>query len=408
MCGAFIEAKTLYSRSVANLFRQAIAVTASLPTTVLLLLFAAATPAMVAVAQDATTAAASGADSGELTRNADPGVSDAGARDAGPTETALGTAAAGAGDAELPDCWQLGSQGYAHARRVACLGAKSDSSTWLAITLWALDAILAVLVTCGLIFVFKVIAKLASPAKRGSVALPDRRGFVEQNQHLVRAFQVIAFIPAALLTAAHLYGITSFLLGQSYIADFARPSLVILGMLAVGFLFGGLFGLPIRLIARELSETDASDAPLQRSVEFGDRLEQVADWLTKILLGAGLTQLHSLWTHRHEIDAFFAHATGMINDRPLGVVVGIAALAGGFLLGYVSSLLFMPLALQAGMLELRSTIIRTSTSAAPLNQPAEAIDATTANTESAPKPATPAYAGIDVLTPTTAAAVKEQ
>jgi hypothetical protein len=55
-------------------------------------------------------------------------------------------------------------------------------------------------------------------------------------------------------------------------------------------------------------------------VQFSDRLEEVADWLTKLLLGAGLTQLHSLWARGASINSFFADATA---DRPLGTIIAV-------------------------------------------------------------------------------------
>lgn len=93
-------------------------------------------------------------------------------------------------------------------------------------------------------------------------------------------------------------------------------------------------------------------------VGFGDRLEEVADWLTKLILGASLTQIQTIWNNGDRINEFFSRATGMRQDYPLGTVLAVAALGGGFLLGYVSTLLFLPVALHAGMVELDSINIR--------------------------------------------------
>lgn len=172
--------------------------------------------------------------------------------------------------------------------------------------------------------------------------------FTRDNIHLIRALQMVALIPALLLSAAHLYGISSFLLGYSYLNDFARPSLTIIGMIAVGALFGGLFGLP----NRSRPSDDAAAAEKRTHAAFGDRLEQVADWLTKLILGASLTQVHLIWDNGSIINDFFARATGMRLDYPLGTVLAIAALVSGFLMGYVTALLFLPVALHAGWREL--------------------------------------------------------
>ncbi len=183
-------------------------------------------------------------------------------------------------------------------------------------SLWMADGALAGLVSVLLAFVL------------------SRIGFNDGDRLLVAA-KTLMSIGLLLLISVHLYSVASLLVGGSYMVDFARNGLVTIGMLAIGILFGALFGLP-----RAAPEGDpASGAP------NGERLSQVADWLTKVILGAALTQLHWLWANGEQINNFFANATGMISFRPLGTILAAAAGICGFLLGYVAALLFLPLAL---------------------------------------------------------------
>jgi hypothetical protein len=219
------------------------------------------------------------------------------------------------------------------------------TSAWTgiaAVLLWLVDVIGMGLVSALLIAGFWLIWAFTRWGRPGGIWQQVDQGFVDSNEHLIRAFQAIAFIPLFLLTLAHFYGASSFVTGFSYLVDFVRPALTVLGMMSVGFLFGGLFGLPSRTIA------SPPGGKVNSGVMFGDRLETIADWFTKLLIGAGLTQLTQIARHYDAINDFFAGATGMQVHQPLGLVLALAALAAGFLLGYVSALLFMPIALHSG------------------------------------------------------------
>jgi hypothetical protein len=306
----------------------------------------------------------------------------------------------------------------AHLQRAECFRYRSRDGQVppLLYALWVLDGLTAIVVTWLLWKLFGLIYALTGAEEGNSAS-----GEGATNTHLKRAFQAIVFIPAVLIGGAHLYGISSYLLGFTYLADFARPAIVSVGMLSVGFFFGALFGLPNRSRASPGREPDGdsegspasggssvaertprpptgenagaqpqSALPLQSVstssspapaapamapaaptgaktrpsraaagtvfAEFGDRLDQIADWLTKLLLGAGLTQLHSLWDRRAAINSFFARATAMRTDAPLGTILAFASLGSGFLLGYVAALLFLPVALHAGLKEIMSMV----------------------------------------------------
>ncbi|GAA1068875.1 hypothetical protein GCM10009665_73970 [Kitasatospora nipponensis] len=99
---------------------------------------------------------------------------------------------------------------------------------------------------------------------------------------------------------------------------------------AVGFLFG---------IPHALS----GGAPAQQG-RYGanTNLEQVSDWLTKILLGVGLTQLGSLWSGLRRLGEALAPALGGQPDSaPFAAALVLYFLVLGFLGGWLATRLLL-------------------------------------------------------------------
>lgn len=132
----------------------------------------------------------------------------------------------------------------------------------------------------------------------------------------------------------------------------AVGALVALAAGAVGALAGFLFGLPRFSPARVAEGPAEADAPARALAGAsvltpGTNLEQVSDWLTKLLLGAGLTQLDRLGGWFGSLVDALAHAlTGGGGDRAAPdarVLAGslvICYLVVGFLFGYVMTALW--------------------------------------------------------------------
>lgn len=117
---------------------------------------------------------------------------------------------------------------------------------------------------------------------------------------------------------------------------------------AAGWLLGLLFGVP-RTLARAQAATPANGAtPAREERQGGDgqsasrvntNLEDISDWLTKTIVGVGLTQLYSvphfLWSSAHKVNAagFGWNPYGQL----LAVALFIYFACGGFWLGYVGT-----------------------------------------------------------------------
>jgi len=115
----------------------------------------------------------------------------------------------------------------------------------------------------------------------------------------------------------------------------------------VAWLFGLLFGIP-RSIARpgDPAPAPANATPssaAQPTSRVNTNLEDVSDWLTKTLIGVGLTQLfslpHKLWQYALVLDQ--ASLNGKAGGAVFILGVALTGGAGGFWVGYVTTRTFL-------------------------------------------------------------------
>lgn len=121
----------------------------------------------------------------------------------------------------------------------------------------------------------------------------------------------------------------------------------------VGGLIGFLFGIPRRLQQQEEAKPargeDANAAATQAAIYGANtNLEQISDWLTKILVGVGLINIAGLQTLLPEISAAVAPGFGgQVWSGTFGVVIIVYFFVGGFLIGYLTTRLYLGQALTA-------------------------------------------------------------
>ena len=115
-----------------------------------------------------------------------------------------------------------------------------------------------------------------------------------------------------------------------------------------GGLMGFLFGIP-KTLQQERPEKSASDvSPNERSADKNSvsyqantNLEQISDWLTKILVGVGLTQLTSLPGALRSFGEFVSPGLGNKPESPiLAIVILFFFSICGFLLCYLWTRLY--------------------------------------------------------------------
>jgi hypothetical protein len=128
------------------------------------------------------------------------------------------------------------------------------------------------------------------------------------------------------------------------------------GTLLLGALLGFLFGIPRTIQAGERQQTGRqeegpSSQPHPR-YEVNTNLEQISDWLTKILVGVGLIQLGAIGGALSAFGDFLRPALGDLDSSPpyaVGIILYFGVL--GFLTGYLQTRLFLSPAFRAADIE---------------------------------------------------------
>jgi hypothetical protein len=122
--------------------------------------------------------------------------------------------------------------------------------------------------------------------------------------------------------------------------------------LLVGGLIGFLFGIPRKLQEqpdpKEKDEgSEGREVAAQRSLYGGNtNLEQISDWLTKILVGVGLTQIAGIGTAISNARAFAqAGFGGLPASGEFGTALILHFLVSGFLVGYLWTRIYLGRAL---------------------------------------------------------------
>lgn len=123
---------------------------------------------------------------------------------------------------------------------------------------------------------------------------------------------------------------------------------------AVAFVFGFLFGIPKALQSpskptpptpsSNLHASDDADGKDVKQLKVNTNLEEISDWLTKILVGATLTQLVKIPGAIRNAADFMASTSGGTGPVPFAAAILIYFSAIGFFAGYVLTRMFFSLA----------------------------------------------------------------
>jgi hypothetical protein len=111
-----------------------------------------------------------------------------------------------------------------------------------------------------------------------------------------------------------------------------------------GGLFGFLFGIPRTLQQSEtaVAQGPASGASVEPAYRVNTNLEQISDWLTKILVGVGLTQIKAIQTVGEQVSSqVSAGLGGGPSANVLASAIMVYFVIFGFLAGYLWTRLFL-------------------------------------------------------------------
>ncbi|MFF9645242.1 hypothetical protein [Kitasatospora aureofaciens] len=149
------------------------------------------------------------------------------------------------------------------------------------------------------------------------------------------ALRAAQWTAAGVLGGTGLLGLLLFALGRARTWQTLGGGLVVAGAsMVLGGALGFLFGVP--RVKNGSGEPQGSYAP-------NTNLEQVSDWLTKVLLGVGLTQLGSLGERLHQLGASLAPVLGGGDAAaPFAAALVLHFLVLGFLAGWLVTRLALP------------------------------------------------------------------
>src|SRR5579864_7430631 len=185
---------------------------------------------------------------------------------------------------------------------------------------------------------------------------------LRKKRHL-RSSSGLSFGKQGALWARHTFR-SSLYIGGVAILLYAFPNAAYVGLRRVGLglllacagllgggLLGFLFGVP-RTIERSVSTGESrGKAVVQEEFRGNTNLEQISDWLTKILVGLSLVEFLNIEASARQLVKSLAPAfAGGSNATPeskafvLSTLVLFTVL--GFFLGYLLTRLYMPLALE--------------------------------------------------------------
>jgi tetratricopeptide (TPR) repeat protein len=111
---------------------------------------------------------------------------------------------------------------------------------------------------------------------------------------------------------------------------------------AVGGLLGFLFGIPRGPQTNDVGQGNkqsVSGGMVAAGFRHNTNLEQISDWLTKILVGVSLTQIEPIWKGMKESAIAIEKASGLSQPAALSVMALYAV--AGFLAGYLFTALFL-------------------------------------------------------------------
>ena len=138
----------------------------------------------------------------------------------------------------------------------------------------------------------------------------------------------LRYTPIAALVAVLLYAFTVPFLSGDWMEIVAVGSITFGAAFGVAAIVGFLFGIPRQL------QIDGADQIAGSGLFVNTNLEQISDWLTKIIVGVGLIEIGRL---ANDLDSIAGSVPLGGRDSAHGFALGllIYSLADGFLVGYV-------------------------------------------------------------------------
>ena len=238
------------------------------------------------------------------------------------------------------------------------------------------------------------------PSTQASVAIekpPKREDLSESVLHTLRYLFGSIMVGLLLTIAAGTYGA-----GPSVVALGWGISVAIwgIGFLAVGALVGFLFAIPRAVHDKRTDEGRAvagattsamgnptpALAPSASSYFVNNNISEISDWLTKIIVGLGLVQLHKIPALLGGLATFMASSSG---DAPRAAALSVSVFVYFTPIGFLTGYLVMRLVLQSDFMKSDLNLTMSSPTASLLEARLTTAEHRLARTEAAHTSAAP-------------------
>jgi hypothetical protein len=172
----------------------------------------------------------------------------------------------------------------------------------------------------------------------------------DNSTESIRAFYALLILMIIGLLAILIYALQA--ASAKQFTSFMSAGIVIAGAaLFVGGLLGFLFGIPrtleqsvpVKPAGTPEADAAANDSTGQANFQANTNLEQISDWLTKILVGVGLTQLTIIPGKLQGLAAYAANGLGATDaSRTFALCLILLFLVCGFVFAYLWTRLYLP------------------------------------------------------------------
>jgi len=178
-----------------------------------------------------------------------------------------------------------------------------------------------------------------------------------QDQNLVRTARGLSTWATGSIFLILLYALAFSSEGSGKVVSiFSHGTLIAVAFGSIGSLIGFLFGIP-RTLQSEApvapAKTQEAGQSERKENSYGQavntNLEQISDWLTKILVGVGLTQLGQAPQRLMKLAAYFQ--AGLNGNAPVTLVIVLNSSVFGFFAGYLLTRLFLASAFWTAQLQ---------------------------------------------------------
>lgn len=137
----------------------------------------------------------------------------------------------------------------------------------------------------------------------------------------------------------------------NYFSIISGCFLILLASLVLGLLMGFIFGVPKSKQKKAMDNYTSTPIPNKGNnnentsspYEPNTNLEDISDWLTKIIVGVGLTQMASIDPSISRLSSFLSVSIGIMNPSS-GFVYTLLlyGIISGFIFGYVLTRIYLP------------------------------------------------------------------